>query len=158
LEVVISREPIRKNPYAQSGNRRSLWLARLAILFIVVVLVGTAGWLLIGRLQTGFQGGVAMGQGNPNLSGAERLYLQAYLAQHADALQETYGQFDAVTFFTVSPGETADLIATNLQTKGILADPQLFVNYVHYYGLDSQLQAGEFQFNGQVTIPDLARH
>ena len=155
-EVIISREPTRKNPYAQSTNRQSLWLARLTILFIVVVSIGTAGWLLYGRIQAAFQGSVHMGEGNPNLNAAERLYLQAYLAQHATALQEAHGRFDAVTFFTVSSGETADLIATNLQAIGMLTDPQLFVNYVHYYGLDNQLQAGEFQFNGQVTIPELA--
>lgn len=135
-----------------------MWLARLAIFFIVVVAVGTAGWLLFGRFQAAFQGGVNVGEGNPNLSTAERLYLQAYLAQNASALQEAHGQFDAVTFFTVASGETADLIATNLQATGMLAEPQLFVNYVHYYGLDSQLQAGEFQFNGRLTIPEIAQN
>lgn len=133
-----------------------MWLARLAVLFIVVVAVGTAGWLLFGRFQAAFQGGVAVGEGNPNLSTAERLYLQAYLAQNAGELQTAHGQFDAVTFFTILPGETADLIAANLQARGMLTDPQLFVNYVHNYGLDNQLQAGEFQFNGQVTIPEIA--
>jgi UPF0755 protein len=155
LEVIISREPIRKNPYAQSTNRRSLWLARLALLFIVVLVVGTASWLLIGRIQAAFQGGVVIGEGNPNLSTAERLYLQAYLARHAGELQQAYGPFDAVTFFVVAPGETANIIASNLQAAGLISDPELFVNYVHYYGLDNQLKAGEFQFNGRVTIPDL---
>ena len=157
MEVIISREPVRKNPYAKVGHRRSLWLARLAVLFIVVVVVGTAAWLLYGRFQAAFQGGVNIGTGNPNLSTAERLYLQAYLAQNAEALQEAHGQFDAVTFFTVAPGETADLVAANLQNQGMLTDPQLFVNYAHFYGLDSQLQAGEFQFNGQLTIPEIAQ-
>lgn len=155
MEVIISREPIRKNPYSQSTNRRSLWLARLALLFIVVIVVGTAGWLLFGRIQAAFQGGVLVSGGNPNLSTAEKLYLQAYLARHADDLQRTHGIFDAVTFFTIAPGETANVIANNLLAAGLIDEPELFVNYVHYYGLDNQLEAGEFQFNGLVTIPEL---
>ncbi len=99
-----------------------------------------------------------MGQGNPNLSTAERLYLQAYLARHADELQEGHGQIDTVTFFTVAPGETANVIATNLQGVGLIMNPELFVNYVRYYGLDNQLEAGEFQFNGQVPIPEIAQN
>jgi UPF0755 protein len=134
-----------------------LWLARLAILFIVVVVVGTAGWLLVGRLQTALNGGgVLVGAGNPNLNAAEKLYLSAYLAQNADELQEAHGALDDVTFFTVAPGETANIIATNLAAAGLINDPQLFVNYVHYYGLDAQLEAGEFAFYGRLTIPDLA--
>jgi UPF0755 protein len=156
LEVIISREPIRKNPYAQSANQRSVWLARLALLFIVVVVVGTASWLLIGRIQAAFQGSVIVGEGNPNLSTTERLYLQAYLARHAEELQQANGPFDTVTFFMVAPGETANVIAANLQAAGLIRNPELFVNYVHYYGLDNQLEAGEFQFNGRVTIPELA--
>jgi UPF0755 protein len=45
-----------------------------------------------------------------------------------------------------------------LQAAGLIDDPQLFVNYVHYYGLDNRLEAGDFQFNGRLTIPELALH
>ncbi len=148
---------MRENPYAQGKNRTSIWLVRLAILFIVVVVLGTAVWLLVSRLQTAFQsGGVIVGDGHPNLSSAERIYLQAYLAQHATDLQKANGPVDEVTFFTIASGETANTIAANLVAAGLIQDSELFLNYARYYGLDAQLEAGDFTFFDQATIPDLA--
>ncbi|MCZ7669451.1 MAG: hypothetical protein M5U34_20875 [Chloroflexi bacterium] len=113
---------------------------------------GVAVWAVAGCGDWG----VRIEGGNANLSMAERLYLQAQLSLQAEALQEPAGSGLTPVTFTISPGETAVTIATNLQTAGMLENPDLFLTYARFYGLDSQLEAGEFTLSPVWTIPELA--
>lgn len=84
------------------------------------------------------------------------LYLQAYLAANAAALEEPAGDGFTPAPFTVSSGETADVIAANLAQLGLLNNTELFLNYLRFHGLDAQLEAGEFIIDPQQTIPQMA--
>jgi len=128
----------------------------LAVLFVVVGGCLAATVLLYGQWRGVATGGVRIEGGNANLSMAERLYLQAQLSLQAEALQEPAGSGLTPVTFTISPGETAVTIATNLQTAGMLENPDLFLTYARFYGLDSQLEAGEFTLSPVWTIPELA--
>ncbi len=70
--------------------------------------------------------------------------------------QQPAGAALAPVNFTITPGETAVSIANNLNAAGMLENPELFVTYAHFYGLDSQLEAGEFTLSPEWTIPELA--
>ena len=110
-----------------------------------------------GLLYASWRGGVSVIEGgNPNLSVPERLYLQAQLSLNAEALRAPAGSAQVPVNFTISPGETAVSIANNLNAAGMLENPSLFVTYAHFYGLDSQLEAGEFTLSPEWTIPELA--
>jgi len=126
------------------------------VLFVVVAGCMTAVFLLYGQWRGVTSGGVRLEGGSPDLSLTERLYLQSYLALNADALQEPAGSAANPVSFTISPGETAVSVAENLVAADLLADPTLFVNYARFYGLDSQLAAGEFTMPPRLTIPELA--
>lgn len=133
------------------------WLLRLALLFIAVTGCFTALLVIYGRWQDALQrGSIHVEAGNPNLNPAERVYLQTYLAMRIDQLQQPAGTGSTPVPFVVTPGETADTIANNLIAARLLADRELFVNYVRYYGLDSRLEAGNFTLDPQSTIPELA--
>ena len=84
------------------------------------------------------------------------IYLQAYLATNAAALEEPAGNGFTPAPFTVTPGESADTIAASLAQAGLLNNTELFLNYLSYYDLDAQLEAGEFIIDPQQTIPQLA--
>ena len=84
------------------------------------------------------------------------LYLQAYLAANADALELPAGTGFTPAPFTIAPGETADTIAANLAAAGLLNNSELFLNYLRYNGLDAQLEAGEYIVDPQQTIPQMA--
>ncbi|MEZ4593530.1 MAG: endolytic transglycosylase MltG [Chloroflexota bacterium] len=84
------------------------------------------------------------------------LYLQTYLAANADALEQPAGNGFTPAPFTIAPGETADAIAANLAAAGLLTNTELFLNYISYYGLDAQLEAGEYILDPQQTIPQMA--
>jgi len=116
----------------------------------------TAVLLLYGQWRGVSAGGVRLEGGSPDLSLTERLYLQSYLALNAAGLQAPASSAANPVNFTISPGETAVSVAQNLAAAGLLTDPALFVNYARFYGLDSQLAAGDFTLPPQLTIPELA--
>lgn len=84
------------------------------------------------------------------------IYLQTYLAANADALEQPAGNGFTPAPFTIAPGESADAIAANLAAAGLLNNSELFLNYLRYYGLDAQLEAGEYIVDPQQTIPQMA--
>jgi UPF0755 protein len=132
-----------------------LWSLRLGLLFMAVTGCLTAAFVLYGRWLSTGQGGIRIEGGSPNLSAAEQLYLQTYLSLRAEQLQQPAGTGVAPISFAISPGETADVIAANLVEAGLLSNPELFLNYARYYGLDAKLEAGHFTLNPQLTIPEL---
>ncbi|MAU01726.1 MAG: aminodeoxychorismate lyase [Anaerolineaceae bacterium] len=94
--------------------------------------------------------------GNGRSLQARDVYLQAYLAANAAALEEPAGNGFTPAPFTIATGESADTIAANLAAAGLLNDTELFLNYLRYHGLDAQLEAGEFILDPQQTIPEMA--
>ncbi len=149
----------RQDPYAElpgSGGvlRR---LARLLLFFAGLTACLTASLLLYASWQQSrYAGQVRIDQGNVNLNPAEYLYLQGYLGLHATELSHPAGAAQTAVTFTVAPGETANVIAANLAAQGLLTNMELFVNYVRYYGLDANLEAGIYTIDPGLTIPELA--
>lgn len=84
------------------------------------------------------------------------IYLQTYLAANADELEQPAGKGFTPAPFTISSGETADTIAANMVAAGLLNNSELFLNYLSFYGLDAQLEAGDYIIDPQQTIPQIA--
>ncbi len=99
---------------------------------------------------------IVLEEGSPSLNPVERVMLYNYLTERADALSRPAGSGQTAQAFIITPGETADTIARNLQRDGIIRDSELFINYARFYGLDGRLVAGEFYISPQLTIPDIA--
>jgi UPF0755 protein len=124
----------------------------LAGLFILTV----AGAAAIILYRTWLGEGLDRSAVNPNLSQTQRLYLEYYLSHHADELRQPAGSGGEPVPFTISAGEGAAAIAENLHRAGLLANTELFLNYLTYYGLDGGLVAGEYNLDPRQTIPQLA--
>lgn len=138
-------------------SRRLVWAARLVLLFLAVVSCATASFLLYARWRGAAQGGsVLVEGGDPSLSAVERAYLSAYLSTQTEELARPVGVNAGSTTFVVTPGETANDVATNLEAAGLIDDVRLFLNYLRFYGLDSELEAGTFRINRQMSMADLA--
>ncbi len=95
--------------------------------------------------------------GNPSLSLPERVYLQSYLVANAEALAEPAGNIGPPSRFVIASGETAGVVAANLEAEGLLRNRELFLNYVRFYGLDSRLEAGAFIVDPALSIPEVAQ-
>lgn len=147
---------------SQTSNKRGGGAARLVTrLFVLVVTIGlliVAGGLLLRSLgqhgdPTAVQFNLAV---NPSLNPAEATFLSAYLATNQDALNTPISGDATPVVFTVNPGETASQIAANLTALGLVSDQTLFRNYMRYYGLDTQIEAGSYQIAHNMSIPQIA--
>lgn len=89
-------------------------------------------------------------------------FVQAQLARmrlssQEDALNRVMGTDTTPIRFTVNTGDTPPIIAQNLLRAGLIADVDLFVDYVRAYELDTQLEAGTFFLYKTSTLPEIAR-
>ncbi|MDT8306096.1 MAG: endolytic transglycosylase MltG [Anaerolineae bacterium] len=128
------------------------------MLFVVTTVLAVALFLLYNRWRAAAYGAVIRIEGgSPSLSLPERLYLQSYLVAQVEALTGSAGDIGSPVQFVIAPGESATAVAANLEAIGMLRNRELFLNYVRYYGLDSQLEAGTFIVDPALPIPELAK-
>ena len=123
---------------------------RSALLLVVLTACLVAGLLFYFQWRGGNLGG------DGRSLEPRDIYLQTYLATHADELEQPAGSGFTPAPFTIAPGESADAIAANLAASGLLNDTELFLNYLRSSGLDAQLEAGEYIVDPQQTIPEMA--
>lgn len=150
-----------RNPYDDSHIAvRLIWGGVRFILFgLVLVAFFTALLVVYNRWQVAQAGDrITLDSGSPDLSAAERTFLQIYLGLNRGQLEEPIGSGRDVVPFTVSVGQNANQIAINLSSAGVL-DPRkesLFLNYLRFYGLDAQLAAGDYDLSPTFDMPTLA--
>lgn len=149
----------KKDPYhteSQSVTRRLVKIgARLLLLLAVMTGCLTAGIILYNQWVNSNRGGEIVI--NPDLSLPEQIYLLTVINAQADRLTTPAGKGTQPMPFVVTAGESADIVAANLQAAGLISDADLFQAYIRYYGIDTQLEAGEFVLDPQMTIPEMAR-
>lgn len=150
----------RRDPYSEKKGRANVvrWLARLVLLFIGLTSCLTASFILYSRWREAQVGGrILLEGGSASLNPVERLYLQTYLVNNVAALESPASQATTPVRFIVSAGQGANDIAAALQNANLLDNPDLFLNYIRYYGLDNQLEAGEYTLTPPLTVPELAQ-
>jgi len=134
-----------------------VWLFRILVFGLAIFLCLGAALYFFYRLD-GSPSGFSNSQAgsSSNLNPIEQVYLQAYLYWNRQALDFPLNFGPEPVKFEIEPGQTADQIGSDLVAEGIITDAQLFNRYVRYYGLDSQLEAGSFNINPEISISDLA--
>lgn len=142
-------------PRRPSGGRNSCLQAVILVLAMICVLSAAIAALAVSKQASIRDSGIRAADANPDLSLVRRLMLQNYLAQNEAALRAPAG-IDTDIAFLVPAGATADTVAADLSAAGLINDPELFLNYLQFYGLDSRLQAGQYTLNGRLTISQLA--
>ncbi|MEM7335420.1 MAG: endolytic transglycosylase MltG [Chloroflexota bacterium] len=155
----MTKQQRRQNPFEQKtspAKRYATCLMRVVLLTAVLIGCGAAAVVLFGRTIGLNPLDLGQGSTNPALSPVESAFLETYLANNQEALSQPAGVGDTAVQFVISPGETANIIASNLQQANLLTDTELFINYIRYHGFDSQLEAGTFTLNPQLTVPQLA--
>lgn len=146
-------DPIPSPPRLSSGRTGCLQGLVLVIVMLCVLL--SAGLILTMRRQASIRdSGIRLSDADPDLNIVRRLMLQNYLAQNGEALSAPAGS-SAEVAFSIPAGAPADSVAADLSAAGLLNDPELFLNYLRFYGLDSRLQAGQYTLNGRLTVLQL---
>jgi UPF0755 protein len=129
----------------------------LLIVLALVIGLGAAVYVLYGQWQQALSASeLDPSQANPTLNPVQRIFLERYLLQRTEQLRRPAGTPGDPVLFSIESGETASDIAQKLMTAGLLTDPELFLNYLVYYGLDAGLVTGQYTLDPQATIIELA--
>src|SRR5215218_3647168 len=62
---------------------------------------------------------------------------------------------DTTIAFTIEPGESTSVIATNLRREGLIRVPQVFTLLVRMQGFDDNLQAGNYLLRPNMTMSQI---
>ena len=100
--------------------------------------------------------GVYLWARQEGLSPLTAIRLRISLMRNEDALTSPAGGDPQYRRFEVRPGDTAYSIASNLGAAGLITDPDLFVDYVRYYRLDGELEAGTYFLQQTSTLEQIA--
>jgi UPF0755 protein len=119
----------------------------LAVILIVAIIVGSS---LIARAEAAF------GPPADALNGVEAARLGIQLGWQAEALTRPVDAEATAQAFSIPLDEPTAGIVARLQAEGLVRDAALFSDYLVYTGLDTQLQAGEFELSAAMNTPQLA--
>jgi UPF0755 protein len=90
------------------------------------------------------------------LSLSQRVQYSALLLWYDGVLTQPADLKGAEQPFTIQVGESADSVAAHLQRAGLIRDAESFRSYLIYSGLDTSIQAGEYQLSTAMSPLDIA--
>lgn len=91
-----------------------------------------------------------------SLSLPQRVQYSALLLWYDGLLTQPLDVNGAEQPFTVEIGEAVDSVANHLQAVGLIQDADSFRTYLIYSGLDTSIQAGEYQLSTAMSALDIA--
>ena len=92
-----------------------------------------------------------------SLSLPERVQYSALLLWYDGLLTQPLDLNGAEQPFTIEVGESANSVANHLQSADLIRDAEAFRSYLIYSGLDTSIQAGEYQLSTAMSAMDIAR-
>jgi len=121
-----------------------------------VLAVLTVVFLSIALIACVVGGGLYVWARQEGLSPITAIRLRLSLARHDTELKTPAGADPSYHKFVIASGDTASVIALNLETDKLITSAKLFLDYVQYYRLDSQLEAGTYFLQQTQTIEQIA--
>ncbi|MCG3207064.1 MAG: hypothetical protein FOGNACKC_00664 [Anaerolineae bacterium] len=86
----------------------------------------------------------------------EEFFLGLYLQYRANEISNPISEDPSPVPFTVEIGETAVSVANKLYEQQFITDPDLFRRFLSYNGLDSSLEAGEYELRRNMNMRQIA--
>jgi UPF0755 protein len=96
------------------------------------------------------------GPPSPALSLPQRVQYSALLLWYDGLLTQPLDLSGAAQSFTIEVGESADSVAGHLEGIGLIRNADAFRSYLVYSGLDTSIQAGEYQLSTAMSALDIA--
>ncbi len=91
-----------------------------------------------------------------SLSLPQRVEYSALLLWYDGLLTQPSSSSGTEQPFTIQIGESADSVSIHLQSAGLIRDAEAFRSYLIYSGLDTSIQAGEYQLSTAMSPLDIA--
>ena len=96
------------------------------------------------------------GSPSPALSPLDQFEFSARLLWYGGLLTQPLSPRNAEQPFTIEPGEGVPSIAIRLEEVGLIRSATAFRAYLIYTGLDTSIQAGDYQLSPAQSIVDIA--
>lgn len=125
------------------SKRRNRTALTLSIGCIAVLCLGVC-LLFGGYLEINRRVEAAFGPPSPQLGSIQRLRLSTELLLQSDQLQRPLNPSGDSETFQIPLGLSPLIIASQLESAGLIPDAGAFINFLTYTGLDTTLQAGEY--------------
>ena len=129
---------------------------RKLIALLIVLLLCLAG-VSVSLLYIPTRATRVYGAPSPSLSIIERVQYSAILLWYNGLLTQPLDPSGTEQTFTIEVGESVDSVANHLQSVGLIQDAESFRTYLVYSGLDTSIQAGEYQLSTAMSAMDIAR-
>ena len=135
------------------AKRRTIPLTCVLLLILFCILAGGIVWVgtsIPAMAQDAF------GEPNPRLNIVQRFQYSAQLLLARNDLLAAADANGASQKFTVSTGESVNSVGLRLEQAGLVNSAAAFRSYLIYSGLDTDLQAGDFELSPTWTTLELA--
>src|SRR5574340_149067 len=125
-------------------KRRTFTLPCLLALLILCILAGGAYWVIDSIPKMAQK---AFGDPSPQLGYLQRLQYSAQLLMHKDELLTPVNAGGVALPFTVEMGESVNSVGLHLEQASLIHSAEAFRLYLIYAGLDTNLQAGDYEIS-----------
>ncbi|MCJ7660302.1 MAG: endolytic transglycosylase MltG [Anaerolineales bacterium] len=129
------------------------FLTSLALALCLAIVLG--GVISLGLPM---QAAREFGPPTTSLTTSQRVRLSAYLLWRAEELTSPINPNGIAIPFQIGLGEPLPTIAARLKDDSIIKDPDLFISYLQYTGLDTTIQAGDYELSAAMTPVEVAHH
>jgi UPF0755 protein len=134
--------------------------SRLPLILVIPVLVVFCLALLIGAgaaLEVPQQAEATFGPATPTLGYIKRIYLSTLLLWQQEDLTRAVNPDGGNTPFHVSLGESPISVSNRLWSQDLITNPNAFRDYLVYAGIDTRIQAGNYNLNPAMTPIEIAQ-
>jgi UPF0755 protein len=128
-------------------------MRKLIVVFIVLVILACS---YISFLYIPSQISQIYGRPASWLTLPQRLQYSALLLWYDGLLTDPLDPGGTEQSFTIEMGEPVDSVANHLESVGLIRDAESFRTYLVYSGLDTSIQAGEYQISTAMSPIDIA--
>lgn len=136
-------------------KRRTLPLTCMLLLALMCILAAGAFWLV---KSIPVMAQEAFGPPSPLLDRVQRIqYSVQLLLARNDLLNPVIASSSKSQSFTITPGESVNSVGLRLEQAGLVNDAAAFRLYLIYSGLDTNLQAGDYDLSPAWNTLELAQ-
>lgn len=137
-------------------SNRQLLVRLVLFAFGVVLILGTAtavAWLLLNQARSAaLQPGTQI-----DLSSMEKTLVGVYLNLRRDEINTPPSTDNTPLEFSIRSGENGATVAARLERQGVVSDAELFRLLLRYWGVDAQIEAGDYLLRRNMTMSQVAR-
>jgi UPF0755 protein len=139
------------------ANRGTTSIGRVLLIFFLIGSCLFAALALFGSQSVPRAASREFGAPTPRLSSTQQLVYSVRLMIYHSDLTIPINAFGEPKPFTIRLGEPVGSIATRLEEQGLIRNAEAFRLYMIYAGLDTTVQAGDYQISPQQNAVEIAR-